>query len=431
MSLSKKWFEQRDQFIAQQKELGSITLKESLEELGATLPYLFDLGILTQREFTSTTSNFTQLTALGGLFFVEQCQQIFISPENLNKLKGALEDWDNFAINYPLFQSNEVGKISIRNQTQIEFRVEAKRFRHRMKFRMEDTRSELAIFIDSEDSNQLLNVWNDFSQCVTLIENGDKSPTNIEIATDTNAIETLCFPWHPLVQRYFRSKMHGLGFERNLSVLKDEIDNTYAVPHSEWQPVTAYFDTVRPERRANQELQGQSSESEVEVELVNLKAINQFGIVDPQLIAPSLRNTRNAQRYCTVKPGDLLLYKNPADKKQVQVAYYRSECSQEYLCSELFTVLRAKEFSHWDGKRLFLFLTSLAGQTLLEYTFQDFSINGLAQMRLKPRQINQLEIPELEQKRASELDDKYLRLKDLIAQKLKIEDHIRTLMQEG
>lgn len=429
MSLSKEWFEQRDQFIAQQKELGSITLKESLEELDATLPYLFDLGILTQREFTSTTSNFTQLTALGGLFFVEQCQQIFISPENLNKLKEVLEDWDNFDINYPLFQSDEVGKISIKNQKQIEFRVDAKHFRHRMKFRMEDTRSELAIFIDNEDPNQLLNVWNDFSQCVTLIENEDKSPTNIEIATDTDVIETLCFPWHPLVQRYFRSKMHALGFERNLNVLKDEIENTYAVPHSEWQPVTTYFDTVRSERRANQELQDQNSESEVEV--INLSSINQFALVDSQLIAPSLRKARNVQRYCTVKPGDILLYKNPADRKQVQVAYYPIECSQKYLCSELFTVLRAKEFSHWDGKRLSLFLASLAGQTLLKYTFRDFSVNGLAKMRLMPRQINQLEIPELEQKRASELDNKYLRLKDLIAQKLKIEDQIRTLMQEG
>ncbi|MCA0936687.1 hypothetical protein LCL85_14195 [Vibrio alginolyticus] len=208
MSLSKEWFEQRDQFIAQQKELGSFTLKESLEELDVTVPYFFVLGILSQRDFITTTTNLTQLTALGGLFYVDKFQQIYLTPANLDKLKQALEDWDNFTIDYPLFESELVGEISVRNQKRVEFRVRSGCSRHHMKFRMNEARDPMTIFGITGESPSILNVWNDFSQCVTLIENDEKSPTNIEIATDSDAIETLSSPWHPLVQNYFRSKIN-------------------------------------------------------------------------------------------------------------------------------------------------------------------------------------------------------------------------------
>ncbi len=432
MSLNKEWFEKRDQFIAQQKELGSFTLKESLEELDKSMHYFFDLGILSQRDFTTTTTNCTQLTALGELFYVDKYQQIFITPENLKKLKQALKNWDNFTVDYPMFESGLVGEISVRNQKHVAFKVRAGSSRHRMTFRMNEARDPLSIFGITEGSPSILKVWNDFNQCVTLIENDEKAPTNIEIATDPDAIETLSSPWHPLVQRYFRGNMHELGFENNLRVLKNEIESTYSVPSSKWQPIISYFDMVRPPHRTSQELQGQGSENEAEVELISPRAINQFGLVDPQLIEPSLQNTRNLQRYSMVKPGDVLMYKSPADRKTVKVAYYPIECSQEYLCSEMqLSILRVEESGNWDGKRLFLFLNSIAGQKLLEYTFRYFSPNEMARMSLMPRQLSRLEVPELEQKRASELDDKYIHLTELITQRLNIEEQISSLMQQN
>ncbi|MEZ9323118.1 hypothetical protein AB4161_22675 [Vibrio sp. 10N.286.51.E5] len=428
MSLSKEWFEQRDQFIAQQKEQGCFTLEQALEELGTTLPYFFDLGILTQGEFTTATTNFTQLTPLGGIFFVEQYQKIFITPANLSRLKQALESWDNFTINYPLYQSDMLGKLSVRNQTHIKFAVDARRFKHKMTFRIKESRSEMAAFLSSEDTNQLLNVWNHFSQCVALIENDDKSPTNTEIATDSDAIETLCAPWHPLVQRYFRSKMNELGFEHNLNVVKQEIESKYSMASSEWSDIDSVFDMVRPTRQSQAEELPPNSSEEVEVQLITPKSVNKYGLVEIESIEATYRKVRQVQRYSPVNPGDVLLYKS-ADRKTVKVAYYSIEEQHTYLCSELFAVLRAKDNEHWDGKRLFLFLTSRAGQRLLEYTFRDFGVNELAQIRLSPRQLNKIQIPQLDSQSASELDDKYSQLTNLLQLKADIEQKIAILMK--
>ena len=428
MSLNKEWFDQRDQFIAQQKEQGCFTLEQALEELDATLPYFFDLGILTQRELSNNINNFNQLTELGGLFFVEQYQQIFITPANLNRLKLALESWDHFTIDYPIYQSDILGKIAVRNQTHVKFRVNARRFKHKMTFQIKESRSEIATFLNSEEADQLLNVWNDFSQCVALIENEDKSPTNREIATDSDAIETLCAPWHPLVQRYFCSKMHELGFEHNLNVLKQEIESKYSMASSEWSDIDSIFDVVRPARQGQAEELPPNSSEEVEVQLITPKSFNKFGLVELERIEATYRNAQQVQRYSPVNPGDVLLYKS-ADRKTVKVAYYSIEDQRTYLCSELFAVLRAKDNEHWDGRRLFLFLTSRAGQRLLEYTFRDFSVNEQAQIRLSPRQLSKLQIPQLDSQSASELDDKYSQLTNLLQLKADIEQQIAALMQ--
>ncbi|MEZ8882546.1 hypothetical protein AB4559_06245 [Vibrio sp. 10N.222.51.C8] len=428
MSLTKEWFEQRDQFIAEQRELGNYTLDTALEALNATPAYFFDLGILTQREFSTNTTNFTELTAIGGLFFVEQCQQIFITPEKLNTLKLALEDWDNFSIDCQLHQSEFTGKLSARNQTHFEFKVDARLFNHRLKFRIEDTRNELALFISGDDSKQLLKVWNDFSQCVGLIENQDKSPTNIDIATDNDAINTLCNPWHPIVQRYFRSQMHQVGFKHNLKILKCEIEQTYSVPNSEWHSLTQTFDLVRPSRLDSIDDPHLGSGHEIEVQQLDPNAINQFGMIDTQALKTAMLKVDNRQRYCLAKPGDILLYKS-INKKKVNVAYYSAEHQKEFVCADRFCVLRPTTFGPWNGKRLFLFLKSQTGQTLLEYTFRDFSVNALAQLRLTPRQLNSLEIPNLKPAQALDLDEKYRRLEQLINEKNDIEAQITTLIQ--
>ncbi|WP_042011566.1 hypothetical protein [Aeromonas fluvialis] len=428
MSLTKEWFEQRDKFIAEQQELGSYTLAAALEELNTNAAYFFDLGILTQREFSTSTINFTQLTGIGGLFFVERCQAIFIKPEMLGKLKLALEDWDNFSINYPLVLSDFTGTISVRNQSYFEFKVDARLFRHRLTFRIKDSREEFAQFVRGEDSTQLLNVWNDFCECVTLIENEDMTPTNIDIASDSDAIKKLCFPWHPIVQRYFRSRMHQIGFEHNLKTLKCEIEQTYSVPNSEWHSLTQFFDLVRPNRLNNITNAQLSSMDDIEVQLLTYKDVNEFGIAGSDKVEKTTKKNRNLHRYCTVMPRDVLLFKD-VYRKKVKVAYFPGEDKKAFLCSDLFTVIRAKAGSQWNGERLFLFLTSLVGQTLLEYTFCDFSVNELQQVRLTPRQLSKLEIPKLDQNRASELDDKYSQLNKLMQQKANIEQQITNLMK--
>ena len=428
MSLSKEGFDQRDHFIAQQKEQGCFTLEQTLEKLDTTLPYFFDLGILTQREFSTNINNFNQLTELGGLFFVEQYQQIFITPANLNRLKLALESWDHFTIDYPIYQSDILGKIAVRNQTHVKFRVNARRFKHKMTFQIKESRSEIATFLNSEETDQLLNVWNDFSKCVALIENDDKSPTNIEVATDSDSIETLCAPWHPLVQRYFCSKMHELGFEHNLNILKQEIESKYSMTSSEWRNIDSIFDVVRPTLQSQAEELPPNLSEEVEIQLISPQSISKFGLVAPKRIQLTHRKPQQVQRYSPINPGDVLLYKS-ADRKTVKVAYYSIEDQRTYFCSELFAVLRAKDNEHWDGRRLFLFLTSRAGQRLLEYTFRDFSVNEQAQIRLSPRQLSKLQIPQLDSQSASELDDKYSQLTNLLQLKADIEQQIAALMQ--
>ena len=71
MSLSAEWFKKRDLFISQQKGLGSLSLTEALIELNLELSYFFDLGVVTQSEFSTATTNNPKLTSLGGLFFIE------------------------------------------------------------------------------------------------------------------------------------------------------------------------------------------------------------------------------------------------------------------------------------------------------------------------------------------------------------------------
>jgi hypothetical protein len=242
-----------------------------------------------------------------------------------------------------------------------------------------------------------MNIWNDFSQCVALIENEDKSPTNREIAIDSDAIETLCAPRHPLAQRYFRSKMHELGFEHNLNVLKLEIASKYSMASSGWIDIYSVFDVVRPAREGQAEELPPNSSEEVEVQLTTPKSFNKFGVGELQRIEATYRNAQQVQRYRLVNPGDVLLYKS-ADREIVKVAYYSIEEQRTYLCSELFAVLRAKG-------------------------------NELAQIRLSPRQLSKLQIPQLNSKSASELGDTYSQFSKLLQQKDDIEQQIVHLMK--
>ncbi|MCL1067228.1 hypothetical protein L2735_10455 [Shewanella olleyana] len=428
MSLSKEWFDKRDKFIALQKKQGNYTVGEAIEWLNSSISCFYDLGVFTQAEFSIMAPGHTELTPVGRLFFVESFQQTFISPKNLYKLKEALNDWDNFSIQYELFESDLVGTIAVKNQKHVKFKTEGSLFNYKLSFNVENINSELNSIFFSKNSDNILNIWNDFSQCVSLIEAEDKSPTNAEIATDKDTMETLCLPWHPLVQRYFRNKMHLIGFEHNLAVLKNEIEATYSVDNSEWRSINASFVTARPSCQIESNETQVYATEEVEVKLINQKSINLFGIVEPNTVERVIRKRSYLKRSSWAQPGSVLLFKS-ADRKHVKVAYYPESYTQPILCSEVISIFQAKGLSLWDGKRLFLFLTSKAGQTLLEYTFRDFSINELTQMRLTQRQINLLEIPQIDSTAAQNLDNKYCQLQNLFKQKNYIESQIKALLQ--
>ncbi|ABM04198.1 hypothetical protein Ping_2467 [Psychromonas ingrahamii 37] len=104
-----------------------------------------------------------------------------------------------------------------------------------------------------------------------------------------------------------------------------------------------------------------------------------------------------------------MLYK-VSDRKHIYAAYYSSNNTQCYYTSSAFCLLRANSCgSNWDGKRLFLFLflKTQAGKQLLEYTFRDFSVNLMALLRLTPRQVNLLELPQLGEDQAKKLDERF------------------------
>lgn len=431
MSLSAEWFEKRDLFINQQKDLGSLTLKEALIELNLELPYFFDLGILTQREFSTATTNHTKLTSLGGLFFIEQYQQIFISRIMLDKLKIALVDWDNFTIEYELAETNLKGTLSLRNQKHVKFQVNSKRFEHhRLSFRIKDIDDELSVLFNDDQSHDVKSIWEDFCQSVSLIENENKQPSNLEIATDDATIETLCAPWHKLVQRYFRGRMHQIGFEINFTALKKDIEHTYALQEPNWVSINELFESLPPSRAHVGNEEPSNLDAEIQVELLNYKAINEYSLVEPERIEHVTRKIRHIRSYRTVTPGDVLLYKNNTEKK-VQVAYYPIENNKDFSCSELFTILRAKNSSRWDGKQLYLFLLSDLGEKLLEYVFRDFSVAEIAQPRITSNKLRMLKIPLLTSVQATKLNERYEYLQGLINQKTDIDNQIRSLIRKN
>ena len=430
MSLSAEWFKKRDLFISQQKGLGSLSLTEALIELNLELSYFFDLGVVTQREFSTATTNNTKLTSLGSLFFIEQYQQIFISRIMLDKLKTALINWDNFTIEHELAEDNLKGTLSIRNQKHVKFQVNSKRFEHhRLSFRIKDIGDELSVLFNDDQSYDVKSIWEDFCQSVSLIENENKQPSNLEIATDDATIETLCAPWHKLVQRYFRSRMHQIGFEINFTALKKDIEHTYAVQESNWVSINELFESLS-HSRVHIDEEPSNLDAETQVELLNYNSINEYSLVEPERIEYVTRKIRHIRSYRTVIPGDVLLYKNNIEKK-VQVAYYPIENTKDFPCSEFFTVLRAKNSSCWAGKQLYLFLLSGSGEKLLEYVFRDFSVAEIAQPRITSNKLRMLKIPLLTSEQATKLNKKYENLRGLINQKTDIDNQICSLIRKN
>ncbi|ABM04200.1 hypothetical protein Ping_2469 [Psychromonas ingrahamii 37] len=311
MCLTKEYFDGRDQFIEEQNKQGNLTHQVAAQELGVETSYLFDIGILTSRELNTATTNLTQLTLLGGLFFVESYQQIFISKTKLETLKKALQNWDNFVLELDIVdpEISLTGQLSVKNQKNVNFLINGDLFQHRLKFRIDDVHDEMSCFPDSDNSSHLQTVWQNFCECGLLIENNKKSPTNLEIATDADTIETLCASWHKLVQRYFRSKMHQIGFEHNLLQLKKEIEQSYSTSEPEWFPLTQYFSKVRPVRGNNDGISlPETEQEEKSVEVVTHKSIDEFGFIQPSLIENTTRRLRSLRESPQLQPGDVLLW---------------------------------------------------------------------------------------------------------------------------
>lgn len=221
--------------------------------------------------------------------------------------------------------------------------------------------------------------------------------------------------------------MYEIGFESNLEALKRNIDEKYANLPSRWTPIPDCFDIVRSERV----LDHSSQEAEdIQVMALTFTSIDENGFVDPKRIELTTKSPRHLQHYSRVQPGDVVLFKN-RNTQCIDVAYYSSEHQEAYLCSEFFRVLRAKETSPWNGKRLFLFFKSQSGQRLLEYAFRDFPGVALPHLRLSPRQLNRLEVPELCSAQAEQFDRRYQQLLNLVSQKREIEQQIEAaLLQE-
>ncbi|MEZ9924466.1 hypothetical protein BCV02_13000 [Vibrio breoganii] len=98
MCLTQEYFDERDKSHKQFKQLGFLTLEQACEELKVDTQSLYDVGVLESAELTTARCNLTTLSAIGRLFFVEEYQEIFISSENIERLRRALTTWGRFEL---------------------------------------------------------------------------------------------------------------------------------------------------------------------------------------------------------------------------------------------------------------------------------------------------------------------------------------------
>ena len=416
MSLNKEWFEHRDQFINEQINLGHLSLQAVMEELDLTFLDLSDLNLLDSRDLSTASVNPTKLTRLGGLFFTEKYQSIFITQEKFTQLKLALENWENFTVEFQCGEPKNRGKISIKRRDDIRFRIDGNILKHSLRFRVCDSEQQDILSI-SDDSSFLTRIWEQFCDCVLLIENEDKSPTNSEISADQNAINTLCAPWHPIVQNYFKGAMHKLGFEDNFQQLKNKIAKAYSFFDYEWQSVREFYNSVGPVRASCEPLE--LDIPNMTVNYVTPKCVNEFSFTEPEEIQTSAYRMKE---YIKLQPGDVLLFKT-RDTKQVRVAFHSSELDECYT-SRGFYVLRAKGGNNWDGKRLFTFLQSQIGKQILEHTFKYFSAIQKAFPIITPSQVSLLKLPVLSVEQSKVLDNRLAEVLSLMKQRKALTESI-------
>ncbi|MFS1439358.1 hypothetical protein [Shewanella sp. 10N.286.48.A6] len=421
MSLTKEWFVGRDQFIDEQSKLGNYTLEQAMAELDVTLSDFFGLGIICSKELTTASTSLFKLTSLGGLFFVDKYQQLFISSVNLKKLKQALECWDNFTVEFEDANTNIISKISIKKQQHVTFYINENPFIHQLKFRLDDVRDEVNMFSDNESPKLLLSLWEQFCECVRFIENSDKSPSKIEISADSRSIEAICVSWHDVIKNYFSSQMNQIRNEQNLVDLKSEIECSYSAIGGEWDNILNLYSSVRA-LKLKRLLSDSDDQIETIIEMVSTKSIDEFGLVTPELV----ESRAIKKNLCiALKSDDVLIYKDRV-RKQIKVAYFLHEKSTEFNLhtNQFFRVLRSKGNSNWDGKRLFLFLQSQAGKKLLEYTFLCETAYQRALPQIDQRQLNLLKVPMLSDDQATVLDTRLTDLLELIHQRQRLKKQI-------
>ena len=402
---------------------------QAMTELNVTEQELCAMGILVKIEVTDKNVNPFNLAPIGSLFFTERFPELLISQTKLKSLKLAINSWDDFTVLLEGTKSTSIsGEVSVNRQRTVTYQInklETLASPHLIKSSIDSGHLRNPNFYS--ERNTPINIWNDFCQCVQLIENTTSSPTNIELACNADMLNQHSEFWHPSVQSYFQCEMYKIGFQQNLYNMQEEIESQSPSSNSvNWSALPVYFSQVRRISRdsVNNDLVV-TANNETIIDFAELNSIDKSGVVDKRHVKTMSRYMSLMYNLTAIKHGDVLLSKNKEDES-VDIAYYSFETTKTVYADSEFVVLRANQSNgHWTGKYLFLFLQTSAGKKFLEYVLQDFTKvqrvrpNRQRMPTINERQLNLLELPDLTDNQAAVLDERFL---DIIDQNDKLKE---------
>lgn len=385
----------KDQFIQAQEQSNNISLQEACRRLQVNEQYLFDMNILTTRHYTSMQFDLVQLSSIGGLFFFEKFQQIYITETKLKALKAALEEWDQF-IYLPQLGLNTVmqqAEIFAHQQSTFTFKIRGTA-NHKLRFQHKEIEGGL------ENGEHLLSLWKDFEKCIHFLE--AKSSNDIA-GYSAYFLTSKSSHWHPLVKSYFKRTVRRFKkviadttFKGKLRELQEsQIQRHYKQP-VQWLDLTKSFTLKRPLRLAtrDQELQ--------QLKILSFRDVDQFDCLQ----SPVTTRESRGNNICELQQGDVVLYN---DNNVIKAAFYQDQITGKEFASSMFCILRVNEEAKlWNNKRLFMYFLSPIYQKILQHTFSETSNNRILAHRIHPNKIKLLQLPELSEYSAQQLDDQFL-----------------------
>lgn len=406
MCLTKEFFNGRDETIKAHQDNGDLSVVQACKKLNIESSQLFAMGLLTTRDFTTASVNVTALTEIGGLFFTEQYQQIYITQEKCEQLRNALLNWNDFQIQREVEtdQSPLTCSINVLNQKRFKLRCDDRSYL--LSFTLKDIPEMLddldAIFHDNKSTTLLSAIWDDYCESIISFKAYQAISQNLLQPTNEADLINTSQAWHPLVRKLIKNKIKQLNFSYALSRMQKQYtkDNGGSVT---WQSITTLFQVVRPEKPANN-TNATAIEGKLEIELFTLSSIDSFACIQADKLKKRYLPIRSNERLILMQPGDIILYKS-SDRPTVHIAYYHADNHQAHYASGLFCVLRPlSDNEAWNSQRLLTFLRSQLGVKILQTTFTDHSVRAIAQPKLMPRELSKLQLPSLSKHTIARLD---------------------------
>ncbi len=424
-----------EQNVDKEAEQETLSLEQVLLELNLTRQRLCRMGILCNLRINHKNSKPFKLGALGLLFFETRQDQwisnstgtqehypdIFITKANLEKLMVAIENWDDFTISMVYPKAPHIkGIISVYRQRKVTYQIlcsDLIKYHYTIETKLE--RPTTKYTHSSNFGGDPARIWNEFCESVLLIENNDKSPTNIDLACDAEELNRISKYWHASVRSYFLYEMYKLGFRQNLdNIQQKEVGTSLLQGALKWRTLPCYFTQVSEISRqyVNTDLV-LTDENKTIIDFAEPCDIGEFSIINKHSIKTTHEEMRRMYSMIKIKQGDVLFYKN---NQTVSVAYCSEINDKNVYVSSNHIVLRANNqdeqnlfYSAWLGEYLFLFLNTKTGTQLLDHILQYSTENSDKSKDLNIEQINQLELPDLTQEQMLVLDNRIVDILNL------------------